>query len=527
MNGKYSSSHVMNPNRATPTPSLVQTSVYGEEKEFGDKKEPKIEIKWSFDNENMLAEWCDIAQCYGWLNAESHAYYSNLHAWFTIPTITFSTISGTASFAQASLPDAYVVYAPMVIGTINIVIGILTTVQQYLKVSELKESHRLSAVAWDRYARNIRIELTKYPLERKEAGLFVKLCRHDFDKLMEANQTIPKHIIRKFKRKFAQDKRGAGVFKPNICDTIVSINDTRYPWFTHREKFNQREYYRDHKSYQYNRNVGENPPPGEFDVEDERSSDEHDSDERRRSTRTRTTMSVANLIKHDRGDLDADADGTWIRRASKYLGDFGKGSRSRANSVESPSVTSSIGFRKDQYKNHSMPYLPYPSSGNQRESVSFDPLTPPSHIFGVPDVQERPGVLRTSNKITEGDHIDIPIRIPNATAKSVIYQLFPPLDPEESVSDPIPPPPPETIQYILESETPVQESRSLVSFFDAPSSDGITYDMSGQQHTYQTGFTSSLTSFIQGSSHVALTTSEEPSALPPRSSASENAPPST
>ena len=61
-------------------------------------------IEWSKENEMIMVEWCDIAQCYKWLSTKAHAKYSMMHAWMTIPAITLSTISGTASFAQASLP---------------------------------------------------------------------------------------------------------------------------------------------------------------------------------------------------------------------------------------------------------------------------------------------------------------------------------------------------------------------------------------------------------------------------------------
>ena len=125
----------------------------------------------------IMVEWCDIAQCYKWMNSRSHAKYSRLHAWYTIPAIILSTLSGTASFAQASIPDSYKQYAPAAIGSLNIFIGILTTIQQYLKISELNEAHRISSISWDKFARNIRIELAKRPEERCDAGSFLKLCR--------------------------------------------------------------------------------------------------------------------------------------------------------------------------------------------------------------------------------------------------------------------------------------------------------------------------------------------------------------
>ena len=196
-----------------------------------------LNIDWSPDNEKILVEWCDVAQCYKWLNLKSHSKLSNMHAWFTIPAIIFSTISGTASFAQESFPANIRVYAPAVIGTINITIGILTTIQQYLKISELNEAHRVSAISWDKFARNIRIELAKKPVERDHAGHFLKICRQEFDRLMETSPSINDKVIEEFKVKFsgkdgsAQRRNYDKLKKPDICDTIVSVDESRNRWY--------------------------------------------------------------------------------------------------------------------------------------------------------------------------------------------------------------------------------------------------------------------------------------------------------
>ena len=202
-------------------------------------KEPKP-VKWSPENENILVEWCDIAQCYKWLHTKAHAKYSRSQACYTIPAIILSTISGTASFAQTSVPESFQVYAPMVIGSINIFIGILTTIQQYLKISELNEGHRVSAISWDKFARNIRIELAKDPDERMKAEPFLKMSRQEFDRLMETSPSIPPDIVAMFMKTFGGDatkyqkeriKNFEHLIKPDVCDIIVSSAEKRHHWY--------------------------------------------------------------------------------------------------------------------------------------------------------------------------------------------------------------------------------------------------------------------------------------------------------
>ena len=233
----------------------------GDKDKTKDSEEPKEpekklpEVKWSKESEKIPSEWCDIAKCYKWLHNRAHQKYSVLHAWFTIPAIIFSTISGTASFAQASLPLSFQAYAPMVIGSVNIIIGIFTTIQQYMKISELNESYRVSSIAWDKFARNISIELAKAPEERSmDAGHFLKVYREEFDRLMETSPSIPKGVTKEFVKTFSGKKpyccwpekddaddeeedeevrktQFKSLKKPDECDTIIVSELGKHDWY--------------------------------------------------------------------------------------------------------------------------------------------------------------------------------------------------------------------------------------------------------------------------------------------------------
>jgi len=196
-------------------------------------------IEWSYENEEMLAEWGDIAQCYKWLNTETYKYYKNMNSYLTIPCIVCSTISASASFGIPNVPFEYQYILPYFIGSITICIGVITTVQQFYRLSELKEAHRILAVGWDKMARNIRIELSKTPMERTDARHFIKFTRIEFERLMENSELIPDCIIYKFNNKVERDEakpinskfNKTALKKPDICDRIVSINKTRRKWF--------------------------------------------------------------------------------------------------------------------------------------------------------------------------------------------------------------------------------------------------------------------------------------------------------
>ena len=207
------------------------------------------EQEWKSEHETILVEWADKAMCYRWLHARSHQSYSKTNTWFTIPVIIMSTLTGTANFAQDKIDEQYRPYAQMAIGTVNIFAGILTTIAQFLKVSELNEAHRVSSISWDKFYRNIKVELAKSRDERMHVTHMLKMGKEEFDRLMETSPTINDNIIQQFNKIFpsnkpiklpnADDMIKPNIIRPEICDELVStaeivyasieINDTNMP----------------------------------------------------------------------------------------------------------------------------------------------------------------------------------------------------------------------------------------------------------------------------------------------------------
>ena len=196
----------------------------------------KETVEWTPEHEQILIEWADKAMCYRWLHSKANAMFSSLNAWYTIPVIVISTLTGTANFAQERVPLAYQNYFVMVVGGFNLLAGIITTIQQFLKITQLNEAHRVSSIAWDKFYRNIKIELAKHPSERNDVKQMIKICKEEFDRLMETSPNIPEKIVLNFKQNFNDQKIFEKIAKPEICDILIPTNEYRNPWYTDENK---------------------------------------------------------------------------------------------------------------------------------------------------------------------------------------------------------------------------------------------------------------------------------------------------
>jgi hypothetical protein len=176
---------------------------------------------WKKEEENLLKQWADKAQCYQWMHSRSHDIYSRKNALFTIPVIIISTITGTANFAQERFEDDIRTYVVISIGTLSIIAGIITTIYQFLKIAELNEGHRVSSLSWGKFYRNIKTELTRHPIDRMPPLEMIKISRDEYDRLVELSPFMPMAVIKEFNSKFNKNKH-IDLTKPEICDELAS-----------------------------------------------------------------------------------------------------------------------------------------------------------------------------------------------------------------------------------------------------------------------------------------------------------------
>ena len=179
--------------------SPVQTTTTSALNALQAENYPKEDIVWNSRHEVVLKDWAEQAICYQKMHEHSHRKFSTQNIQLTLPVIVMSTITGTANFSLASFNDEWRTHLPIIIGAINITAGMITTIAQYLRVSEKSEGHRVAALAYGKLARNIGSELNLPRKERSTGGLpLVRACRNEMDRLEEQSPDSDTDVVNHF-----------------------------------------------------------------------------------------------------------------------------------------------------------------------------------------------------------------------------------------------------------------------------------------------------------------------------------------
>lgn len=182
-------------------------------------------LVWNTAVEKLFVSWCDLAACYKWLHEKSYHKYRKINYMFAIPIIVLSTLTGTANIGIGGLvPPNAVQTANVAIGLVSITTGIIGTLQNFFRYPQLSEAHLNAYTGWSRLQRLINTELNLERKARRNTGDFLKICRNEFERLMEQSPLIPPDVGEMFSKKFGKDK------SLNLPDSLNHIKHTTiYP----------------------------------------------------------------------------------------------------------------------------------------------------------------------------------------------------------------------------------------------------------------------------------------------------------
>ena len=117
-----------------------------------DEKLKELHSKW-IGTRFLLAEWAEKASCYRWLHGRAERIVRQI-VLFTIPVIIMSTLTGPLILRWIPLFRRTQENRDGRVGGVNILAGIISTLQNFLRYAELMESHRASGIAWSKLNRD-------------------------------------------------------------------------------------------------------------------------------------------------------------------------------------------------------------------------------------------------------------------------------------------------------------------------------------------------------------------------------------
>ena len=174
---------------------------------------------WSEQEEYLLALWSDRALCYKLMTERASRKYNNENLYFAIPIIVLSTLCGSANLAiQSYVPPSSQSMASMIIGVINLIAGIISTLQSFFRSAEKSAEHRNASVSWGKLHRLIFTELSLERSKRKPVKEFMRQAKNEYDRILDQSPPIPSPVL----HQFVEDiKRHPKLLLPEECGNLI------------------------------------------------------------------------------------------------------------------------------------------------------------------------------------------------------------------------------------------------------------------------------------------------------------------
>lgn len=156
-----------------------------------DTSETQTGVQWTPTIDKMLANWCDEAKCFEWMNNEAYARYNKLSTGMSIAANTIISLSGIANLVVGNVTTAN---SSVIFGCISIGIGIVNMLQDKFDWLTMANNFKQASKTWNSITRKIQEQLMIPPSARKDCSTFLKYIKQDIEHASDFNINIPKDI---------------------------------------------------------------------------------------------------------------------------------------------------------------------------------------------------------------------------------------------------------------------------------------------------------------------------------------------
>jgi hypothetical protein len=163
-------------------------------------------IDWSEEVENILRTLSEKAQIWRFLHVQNHNIFKRKYYCLIIPVTILSSITGAANLALGSISNGNETVINLVIGTIGIIISVISTLNNIFSFQKRKDEHYRASKDWYRVQRMIDIELSLQKSKRNNVNTFFHLVLQEIERIHEFHPNIRQDVIRKFMKKYKNKK---------------------------------------------------------------------------------------------------------------------------------------------------------------------------------------------------------------------------------------------------------------------------------------------------------------------------------
>jgi hypothetical protein len=163
------------------------------------------DITWNPMLEEYFSHTGEKATCLSYLHKKAEEKYSLTAIWIDLPVIILSVLNGAISVGSKTLfGDSD--YAPVGVGCIALLTGILNALGSYFSWSRRAEAHKISSISYSKLYRFLSVEMSLPREERLTPTDLLKYVKNEYDRLAEISPLIPPTVINSFRQRFSETK---------------------------------------------------------------------------------------------------------------------------------------------------------------------------------------------------------------------------------------------------------------------------------------------------------------------------------
>lgn len=171
---------------------------------------------------DILKAWKERAEDASVMHTEAFVWRRFVGRCMMIPSIVLSSVSGLANLATGTVENVIeqgdaceetapkntlTLVMPFILGGISVASAIISAVYSYLKIGEVVERHNQAAYMYDKFARELEVEIALDQTSIKtysHTGNLLKECQDMYDSIAEREPNIPRWIVDRYERRKAR-----------------------------------------------------------------------------------------------------------------------------------------------------------------------------------------------------------------------------------------------------------------------------------------------------------------------------------